>query len=113
MEKDLCQLLARNYGGLVRRNPHMRGRIDAMRQNMKKIQLVGVLAVAVMVLAGLPAWATVSDCVGVTFTFDDTTPSTGASSNNVRYLTVSGISVRVTGFSRATNGTWVTANVGA
>ena len=80
---------------------------------MKKIQLVGVLAVAVMVLAGLPAWATVSDCVGVTFTFDDTTPSTGASSNNVRYLTVSGISVRVTGFSRATNGTWVTANVGA
>ena len=80
---------------------------------MKKIQLVGVLAVAMMVLAGLPAWATVSDCVGVTFTFDDTTPSTGASSNNVRYLTVSGISVRVTGFSRATNGTWVTANVGA
>ncbi len=52
-------------------------------------------------------------CPEVIFTFNGSTPSSGSSSSNVRSLTVSGVSVRATGFSRSSGGTWSTANVGA
>jgi hypothetical protein len=57
--------------------------------------------------------STAGSCPEVLFTFSGSTPSSGPTLGNIRQLTASGVSVRASGFSRSSGGTWSLANVGA
>ncbi len=51
-------------------------------------------------------------CVPTTFSFSGSTSTTG-SSGNIRVFTVNGITVKVSGFSRSSTGSWAAAYLGA